>query len=277
MKIKDSLWLWGQDASSHHCVGRNGENIWKIPGINRMEPLEGAKFLGIENCCRVAMNGKPEPPFSEEAEKLKSFRKLVWSVLGDSGSARNGDMYDDLAALVEIAAKYQNITGGVLDDFFRPEGRPEDTDRIARLPLSRVRKIRDSLHSLENPLELWMVIYENGLYGSCRKYLELCDVITLWTWYGENLEHLEKNFSRLVKLSPGKKHFAGCYLYDYGNCRPMPLDLMKRQCDFYYENLKNGKLQGVIICSNCVADLGLEATEYAREWVAGTGNEDIPE
>ena len=70
MKIKDRIWLWGQDVMSHHQVGPRKENIWNLPGINRMNPAEGARFLGIRNMCRVVMNGSPKPPFDSEMEKL---------------------------------------------------------------------------------------------------------------------------------------------------------------------------------------------------------------
>ena len=45
MKIKETIWLWGQDQMSHHRVGSNGENIWNLPGVNKMDPVQGALFF----------------------------------------------------------------------------------------------------------------------------------------------------------------------------------------------------------------------------------------
>ena len=37
-----------------------------------------------------------------------------------------------------------------------------------------------------------------------------------------------------------------------------------------------GQIQGVIVCANTVADVGLEAPEYLRQWLAEHGQEEIP-
>lgn len=54
-KLKDKLWLWGQDAGSHHAAV--GNKSWKLPGENRMGPAEGAAYMGIKNIFRVVMGG----------------------------------------------------------------------------------------------------------------------------------------------------------------------------------------------------------------------------
>ncbi len=64
MKLREKLWLWGQDTGTHHAYHKNE---WKLPGVNRMEPAESARYLGIVNCCRVVMTGKPLPPFDAES------------------------------------------------------------------------------------------------------------------------------------------------------------------------------------------------------------------
>ncbi len=263
--MKNKIWIWGQDVQSHHYVGIEQQNLWNLPGENKMGTMEGAAYLGIRNCCRVAMNGKPEPPFDEEAEKLISFNKVVWSIIGDSGSARNGDKNDDLQSVLDIAKKFPNITGGVLDDFFRPLN--GHTDGQARLPLERVAAIRDALHGAIRPLELWVVIYETALTDYYRQYLELCDCLTFWTWNADNLPQLPENIARLRELAPGKKILAGCYLWDYGNACEMPMGMMRFQCAFFEEQMRAEQLEGVIICSNCIADIGLESVEFACKWI----------
>lgn len=276
MKIKDAIWLWGQDVMGHHRVGPKEENIWNLPGVNRMGPVEGAEFFGIGNICRVVMNGKPEPPFANEMEKLKNIPNVIWSILGDSGSDRQGSCADDLSGFLELAAKYPNLRGGVLDDFFRPANRAEDTDKLARLSLERLEEIRTQLHGLDSPQELWVVIYESFLDDNYAPYLAKCDAVTFWTWYGrENLPRLSDNLKRTFELSPRQKHLGGLYLYDYGNCTEISAELLKNQCDLYTDHLKSGKLQGVIICSNCIADIGLAAADYVRDWVREIGDEEL--
>ena len=277
MKIRETIWLWGQDAMSHHRVGSRGENIWNLPGVNQMDPAQGARFFGIRNVCRVVMNGRPLPPFGNEMEKLRECSQVVWSVLGDSGSDRAGAASDDLDALLALAGHYPSLKGGVLDDFFRPLSNESGTDKMARLSLERVREIRDRLHHAKHPLELWIVIYESALSESYRSYLELCDAVTFWTWQGKNLTRLEDDLKRVFALSPDQKHLGGCYAWDYGAGRPIDMPLLKKQCVLYADYLKKGLLQGVIVCSNCIADIGLEAAAYIRDWIAEIGDDESPE
>ena len=277
MKIKDSIWLWGQDAGSHHCAGPQKENIWNLPGVNKMGPVEGAEFFGIDNICRVVMSGKPEPPFAPEMDKLKNVGNVIWSVLGDGGSDRSGENADDLAAFLEIAGKYPNLRGGVLDDFFRPLSKLVDGGELARVTIDRLREIRDKLHAVSIPQELWMVVYEHFLSEKYAPYMALSDAVSFWTWRGrESLPKLEDNLKRIFELSPQQKHLGGLYLYDYGHCMEMDMELLKKQCNLYTEYLKNGNLQGVIVCSNCIADIGLPTADYVRDWIKEIGSEDMP-
>ncbi len=117
MLLKDKLWLWGQNAGAHHAAHNN---VWNLPGENKMTPIEGARYFGIPNMCRVVMGNKPEPPFDSEAELLKECDRVVWSLIGDAASARTDGGGDDLDELLRLAKKYPNITGGIMDDFMRP-------------------------------------------------------------------------------------------------------------------------------------------------------------
>ena len=278
MKIRDNIWLWGQHVMGHHQVGPDKENIWNLPGVNRMGPVEGAKFFGIDSICRVVMSGKPEPPFHDEMEKLKSVGKVIWSILGDGGSDRKGVHADDLESFLEIAGKYPNLRGGVLDDFFRPLEKVSAPEDLARVSLDRLKEIRNTLHALTPFQELWVVIYEAFLSKEYAPYLAQCDAVSYWTWYSrEHLPLLKDNLQKTFDLSPEQKHLGGLYLYDYGNCTQLIPEQLKAQCDLYADYLKSGKLQGVIICSNCIADIGLPASDYVRDWVNEIGDEEMGE
>jgi hypothetical protein len=50
---------------------------------------------------------------------------------------------------------------------------------------------------------------------------------------------------------------------------------MKYQTDIMYRYLKEGKIDGIIVCSNCIADLGLEAVEWTREWLRSHRDDEI--
>ena len=264
--IRDAFWIWGHDAGCHH----DPKYHWNIPGENKLGPWEGACALGnIPNCCRVVFAGKPEPPFDDETEKLKGFSQVVWSIVGDAGSQRNNDGGDDLAEVLRIAAKFPNVTGGIVDDFFRPK------TRDARMSPDAFHQAAERLHNAPRPLKLWLVYYAALFDIDYSAWLDSADVITFWNWNSRELAHAEENLERVIALTPSKEHLAGCYLYNYGDSRPLTRDEMAFQLDIYYRFLKEGRIPGVIACANTVADIELEAVDYFRNWLAEHGDETL--
>lgn len=255
----DKFWLWGQSPGTHHEV--NGGNPYKLPGVNAMTPGRGADYLGVENCCRVVMGDDPAPPFDKYSEELKDLKQVVWSIVGDCGSKRNDEQGDDLNELLRQAEKYPNITGGILDDFFKSDG-------AGRYDVEDVEKFRDRLHGFaRRKLDLWIVLYELQLDFDLRRYLDLCDVITFWTWKGSNLKNLNENLAKVIERTPGKRRFAGCYMWNYGEAKPLTIDDMRCQCETYCEWMEKGELEGIIFCSNCIMDIGLDAVEWTKQWI----------
>ena len=92
-------------------------------------------------------------------------------------------------------------------------------------------------------------------------------MINFWTWKGEQLAQLEHNLPRVQELAPGKRIMLGCYLWDYGAGKPMPLELMQHQCRLGLQWIKEGKVQGMVFLASCICDLGLEAVEWTRDWI----------
>ena len=169
--LRDKLWIWGQEAGCHSKTAeRSG---WGGIPPSRMTQAEAAYYMGIERVMMVVFDDKPTPPFDQHAKALTPLKEVVWSVLGDMLSTRN-ESESDLAEVLRIAELYPNVTGGIMDDFFR-EGEP-------RYSREAVADIRDRLHAAAMPLHLWMVLYDYQLNLDVGEFLELCDVITLWTW-----------------------------------------------------------------------------------------------
>jgi len=53
----------------------------------------------------------------------------------------------------------------------------------------------------------------------------------------------------------------------------MPLDLLRGECEAGLGRLRQGRIEGLIFLARCLCDLGLEAVEWARRWIAEVGNE----
>lgn len=256
MSLKDCLWLWGQDVGTHHAVK---DNMWKLPGINKMEPAEGAKELGISNMCRIAMGNLPAPPFDHEMEKLKDFKKVAWSVIGDESSDRTSEGFSDLDPVLSLAAKYPNVTGGVMDDFFTPARRDVYTPEI-------LHGYAERLH--QHNMNMWLVLYEHQLDLPMIEQLREFDIVSFWTWKGTNLLDLEKNLETLESIiAEHQQIYMGCYFWDYGNKCPLTEELMTYQLELYKKWLVEGRIKGVIFCSNCIQDIGLETVTMAKQWI----------
>ena len=271
-KLKDNFWLWGQNPGSHH-VG-SPEGGYKLPGKNLMDPREGCNFFGIEKCCRVAMSAGPFPPFDAEAEKIKDLKEVVWSAIGAGGIKQHNNDQSDLDEVLRIAEIYPNISGAILDDFFLSA---ETADKsIARHSLESIRSMCNKLHNFrKRRLDLWMVWYTYQLDFNVGDYIKLTDVITLWTWKGSDLQELDNNIQKFIEKTPGKRRLVGVYMWNYGERKPLTMDQMKYQLDRCYYWLKKEKIEGLIFCSNAIADIGLDTVEYTRKWIAEVGNERI--
>ncbi len=266
--LRSRFWLWGQSPGSHH---RENGNRYRLPGINRMTPAEGCAFFGIPNCCRVVMENLPAPPFDPESETLKNLSQVVWSVVGSGGSSRTDAKLGDLDDVLNQARKYPNVTGGILDDFLNAR-------RRTLFSPADVAFFRERLHhEIGRRLDLWIVLYAHEMSPEVEPYLAECDVVTFWTWRGSALEHLEENLDRFAAMTPGRKRLAGCYMWNYGESRPLTEEQMAHQCDLYLKYLRNGIIDGIIFCSNCIADLGIPAVEWTRRWIAEHADESIPE
>jgi len=50
------------------------------------------------------------------------------------------------------------------------------------------------------------------------------------------------------------------------------MELMKLQLNFALEQFKKGQIEGMIFHCTPLCDLGLEAVEYSKKWIAEYGN-----
>ncbi len=97
------------------------------------------------------------------------------------------------------------------------------------------------------------------------------DKILFEKWKSEDLVNLKSNFERLEKIASGHSELLGCYLWDFGNEAPMPLDRMKRQMEYGYQLLKAGRIEGLIFLEHGVCDINLETVKWTKEWFPQVG------
>jgi hypothetical protein len=259
--VQDKLWLWGHDAGAHN-------DSWGLAKPSRITPTEAAVYLGVPNLIMVRYQGRPPLPFDQYAIPFRALKRVVWSVVGASGQTDERER----AHVLDLAVHHPNITGLMMDDFFGGEQAAQG-DELAVLPPDKLRELRSQLTVGGRLLRLWAVLYEHQLDGPLAPYLELLDLVSFWTWDSEKLRGLEANLERLEKVTPRCGRMLGCYLWDYGQKKPMPLDLMQEQCELGLEWLQQGRIEGMIFLASCICDLELEAVEWTRNWIAKVGDQ----
>ena len=103
-------------------------------------------------------------------------------------------------------------------------------------------------------------------------YLSKVDVVTYWTWQAKDLDRLEEGFAKAEQAAPRARKVLGCYMWDYGDEKPIPLSLMQQQCQLGLEWLRTGRIEGMIFLASCICDLNLEAVEWTRKWIREVGD-----
>ena len=184
--MKDKVYLWAHKEGTQN-------NRFNIPGISKISPVDACNYMGIENVIMVKnCFGQPLPDeYEKYAESFKPLRKVVWSLIGAGGKYEENDK----ERIIQLKKKYKNITGAIMDDFFIPENCAFTPEGIS--------EIREELH--RNNMELWTVLYQHQLELNVENYLKGFDVITYWTWYGDKLNFLEKDFEKFLRKTEGKR------------------------------------------------------------------------
>lgn len=198
---------------------------------------------------------------------FRSLQRTVWSVVGEGGRHAG----DDVDLVLDVARRLPNTEGVMMDDFFR-RGHQD----AAILSAAELVQLRHRLATACRPLGLWVVLYDHQLDLPVDSHLASCDKVTFWTWKAENLVELEANFLRFGKLVPDARHrILGCYMWDYGRKRPVPLELMQYQCEFGLRRLKERRIDGMIFLASCICDLDLDAVEWTRRWIETPGSQQV--
>jgi hypothetical protein len=254
--VRDRLWIFTV------CPGGDDE---ALPRPSRMTPLEGAIYLGVPNLLFIRCKGQPPiDDFHRWAIPFRPLKRVVWSLVGSGGKTGA----DEREAAFKLAAEFPNFVGFFLDDFFH-------TDGTGSLSLDELRDVRKRLVINGRRLDLWVVTYTFLLDLPIQKYLDLCDILCVAVWGSQHLKDLQHDLDRLDKLAPNHRKHLGCYLWDYANKQPMPMDRMKMQCELGLRLLREKRIVGMRFVANTVCDLDLPVVEWTRKWIAEVGDEPL--
>jgi hypothetical protein len=276
--VRDRLWIWGHPAGVY-----NASFLAPWPRKSSIEPVPAAQWLGVPNMIFVHYGGKPEPPFDDYYRPFRKLDRVYWSLVGASGVTSA----EEREHVYRLAEANGNLTGFILDDFFHVPVVPDSYPGFD--PESLLGVVRPFPASLTpgqlaelgertvrgRKLPIMAVVYTGQIAPQAKWHLDEVDEVCLWTWRPGDLKDLEANLTALEKLVPGKPIYLGCYMYDFDARRALPIELMKQQTESGFKWLKAGRIQGMIFLATPNVDVGLEAVEWTRQWIAQFGDEPL--
>ncbi len=277
--LRDRLWMWGHGAGST-------DDLYNIPKGNKIDMADAIRSMGIPNVCVTRWRGLPAPENNERDGKkppfdnfIKQFesdstKRIAWSIA--DGAPEPYELKKDWA--ISLLDKTPKLTTFFLDDLFVGNGVLQEgqTELPALASLAQIRALREEIAQLPRRPEIAAVLYSHQLQEAIRPHLELCDVVSFWTWTGSDLNALRANFRRYREIMPTKRTLLGVYMWDFGGSKPIDPNLMKLQLDAGLELFRQGEVEGFIFHCTPLCDLGLDAVDVAREWIRDYGDEIAP-
>jgi len=261
--VRDILWVWGMPKPD-----MPGEPT--LADFLTASPAQKAALLGVSNIV-MAGSGLPddEELGQQQTKDVSGLGRLVWETRPDGKGIGPPFVYSErLAQVRKLAAKYPQIQGVLLDDM--------STGKIARgFKAEHIRHMRKLLAGSKPAMKVWGVVYSMsfGREGLTQCIQEL-DVINLWVWHAKDLTKLEEYIDILETKFPGKPIVLGLYLYDYGNGRRIPQDLLELQFNTALKLARAGRIQGIVVLLTLHNDT--EATTWTADWIKRVGDQEIP-
>ncbi len=292
--VRDRLWIFTVLAGGDNNSLERGN----VRGGSRMTQAEGAFWLNVPNLLLIRSGDEPPLPDGQEGRAKTSFEqyaisfqpldRVVWSVVGSGGK---GGM-SELAPVLDLAKKFPNFTGIYLDDFIIDAKRQADGRIVGRPAIQpdELKRAREQMKVVGRPMDVWVTLYTHEINPSRKiaspgfrgcdpplaDFLDQFDVLTLWTWNSDELPVLEENLVALEKIAPKSTRIAlGMYIWDFHNRKPVPVELMKHQCELGLKWLKEKRIHEMIFLANTVLDVGLPSAEFSRQWIAKVGKEPL--
>ena len=273
--VRDHLWVWAHPAGSDDTARSKDEwpfSDYGFPKTSRMTPAEGALYLGLPNVVFLRYVGRPSPwELERVARTLQPFKRVVWSInltARRDGAARfnwTSTDEEEHRVLRDLLKRYPNLIGLIMDDYYRTPGEK----RVATGP-AEVQAFKNTF----GRAEFWDAIYTVDIENTDQGHLDMVDVVTLWTRACKDLAHLESNFENMCRRFPRTRKILGCYLWDFlGEKQPVPMPLMRHQCELGLKWLKAGRIEGICFIGTPMLDMDVEAVEWTRRWVQHVGDQ----
>jgi len=269
--VDSRFWLWSHIAGAYS--GQFG-----LPGPTQITPVEAAFYMGIPNVFMVEYeNGKPSPAeWKQYSVPFQSLKQVSWSIVPPGKDEKSTPA--EREAVLNFAFSNPQITSVVMDDFFVRRS-TWTRNQIAPLSVTELVELKHKLQRNGKRLDLWVVLYAHQVtdpsFANMAPYLQHCDIIQPWPWYGKEIQNLEDILAKTERLVPGKRKALGCFMWDFGGSKPLPVSAMQQQCEFGLKCLQSGRIEEMIFGASWLCDRDLETVEWTRRWIRKVGNQKL--
>ena len=215
---------------------------------------------------RIALPAGPLRVFRIQVRSTHDTEGAISCGLKSVRFFRDGERVDSHDWEAEASSTYPGFSAdGVLEDGVRYSASlsPEQLHALGE------RRYRG------RKLPITAVVYVRQISPWLRPFLDEVDQVSLWTWRPADLDRLPENLAALEKLIPGKPVLLGCYMYDFDQRKPLPVERMKMQVELGRCWLCDGRIAGMIFLATPNVDVGLEAVEWTRQWIKRVGDEEL--
>jgi len=261
--IKDRFWLWGMKVNAL----QETSDYAKLNFGTSTMTIEGA--IQSTNTHNVIMAGGL-PINRESLDLMPSAKRIIckWSLHKRASMDYEGCL-SQLMAAKELAATDTRIEGFLVDDFstgsINAGVKPE---HLARLQFANATYFP---HLPLNGTIYTMSLERPELPG----LLPYFDRFLVPLWHATQIGAIPAALDRLSELSGGKPMVLCLYVFDFGNGKPIPRDLMERLLDLAEQSLCEERVTGLVICGTCMMDLDWESNHCLYEWLEQVGDKTI--
>lgn len=268
----NKMWIWG------YTLDQIPGDMTFVEGKTSCSLETGAKYLGCDNVMWMNSLHTLNEPSEKTFKLIKDCKQVLIGLthLETNGLGRGGFVtkYEECAKKISaLSVKHPNITGAMLDDFHVMGSPSQD------LTPEGLGKIYRALKSKNPKLKLYVVMYRRQTADEYLPYAKYFDGISFWDdtsepYYWQML--YRDQIAEFRRKLPGKEIIQGQFMHDFWhNNKPMPMDILKMQCDIIADQLERGNVDGWVVIQNGFFSRTShrEQTEYLHNfwaWYNGT-------
>jgi len=268
-ELIDRLWMYGHDSGEHD--GPGGQ--YKIPLSAPISVGDATREFGIRNVTMCRWGHATD----EYLEQFKGLKRVKWAICG----SRNKFYRNLLEHNFKLIDKLPNLCGFELDDYFRSgptcevveTGRGLEYTANASFSYHELLRLRERARRSPRRLDLHLVLYNYQTTRAIGPTLDAVDSVHFWVWRAKDIPYIREDFASFRRRAPDIPAFLGIYMWDFGDKKPLPVELMKAQLDTGLELFREGEIEGMVFHCSPLVNKNLEAVDYARRWIGEHAHE----